>query len=137
MKSFLQWFLSWGIRKKLFVLVVSTTVLTAGAVSILDYINVSLKLIETTGEKLSVISENASKLIVRQIHNEIDLIRFMATSDTILTAVEEANLINLADTSTEIEQAVTLSGSKLVAEETRITGIDQPNNGSACKSLPT
>jgi PAS domain S-box-containing protein len=107
MKSFLQWFLRWGIRRKLFVLVVSTTVLTAGAVSILDYMNISQKLIETTGEKLSVISENASELIVRQIHNEINLIRFMATSDTIQTAVEQANLINLADTSVEIEQTVT------------------------------
>jgi len=69
-----------GIRSKIIIVIISAVCLSIGITTVINYIYLSNSLTRSTGEKISVISERTSQLVVDEIDYEIKILKTISFS---------------------------------------------------------
>lgn len=80
-----------GIRSKIIIVIISAVCLSIGITTVINYIYLSNSLTRSTGEKISVISERTSQLVVDEIDYEIKILKTISFSPYIISGVKSAN----------------------------------------------
>jgi HD-GYP domain-containing protein (c-di-GMP phosphodiesterase class II) len=84
-------YFKWGLRKKIFFTVLAAIALSIGFSTFFSYRRLSHSFMDSTAEKISIVAEKARANVAEKIDNEIDLLKAVALSENIHTAVSNAN----------------------------------------------